>query len=74
MRTDLEIALDFLLSAAADEPLNVRFPVLRTAAEWCGNEMESRRLRLIASDLETADQRCREFRFQFTDQRTAKTK
>ena len=70
MKTDLEIALDVLLRAAANEPVRNRCAVYRTAAEWCGNEAEAAQLKRLASDLEAADRRCNEFTFHFSAGRT----
>lgn len=66
MKTDLEIALEVLLRASVNEPIRNRCAVYRTAAEWCGNEVEATKLKRLAAELEAADRRCREFAFQFS--------
>lgn len=58
------------LEAAEHWPLKRRIEVLRALAEFAGSPEEAQPLILLAADLEAADQRCREFAFQFAQRPT----
>jgi hypothetical protein len=66
MRSEHQKAvMDFCLENAEQAPVSRRVLLYRGLAEICGDLREQKNLKQMAADLETADRRCREFRFNF---------
>lgn len=59
------ILFNWALDRSASEPNSVRVPVLRALAEYAGDNEQAKELTTIADALECADQRAREFAFNF---------
>jgi hypothetical protein len=66
MTTELKTVMDFCLKHAEEAPVQERIFLYRGLAEFCGEPARAAQLRSMASDLEKAELRCREFRFTFT--------
>ncbi len=61
-----QIVFDKFLRFVEAEPIRERIASYRALADIIGTVPESRRLNQLADDMESADRRCREFHFQFT--------
>lgn len=57
---------DFVLERAADEPVRRRIEIYRALAEYAGCIADAGELRHMATELEDAEGRCREFTFSRT--------
>jgi hypothetical protein len=57
--------MEFCLENAEQVPVSRRISLYRGLAEICGDLQEQKELRDMAADLEAAELRCREFRFNF---------
>lgn len=64
----MQIVYDFCLEHAFEVPVSRRVRLYRGLAEFCANTQEAARLHLLADELERADRRCREFKFQVCNQ------
>lgn len=62
----MTLVVESCLAHAESLPIRRRAALYRALAEFCGVPNQSADLRAIASDLETADHRCREFAFRFS--------
>jgi hypothetical protein len=61
-----KIVMDFCLEHAEAAPVQRRVSLYRGLAEVCGDLLEQKQLLQMAAELESADQHCREFRFNFS--------
>lgn len=64
----MQVVIETCLTHAESLPPMKRAELYRCMAESCGTEQEAADLVLLASDLESADRRCREFAFRITTQ------
>lgn len=64
--THQQAVLDFCLEHVESAPLSKRVFIYRGLAEFCGDDSLSREFLQLASDLESADRRCKECAFRFT--------
>lgn len=61
----LQEVVSFCLDHADQAPVSRRIVLYRGLAEVCADEQECAMLQSLATELEAADHRCREFAFKF---------
>ena len=66
MSNELRTVIEFCLEHAEEAPVHRRVSLYRGLAEFCGEPKRAAEFRSLATSLESADHRCREFRFNFT--------
>ena len=69
MSSNYHIVEDFVLEQAALQPIARRVKLYRSLAQLVGENKEGHALLDLATDLESADRRCREFAFQFSQRK-----
>jgi hypothetical protein len=62
-----ERCIQWVQQHSESEPTPRRIEILRWLADINGNPADCARLIALAADLESADQACREFKFDFTN-------
>jgi hypothetical protein len=61
------IVFESLLEFAEQQPMRKRATLYKALAEFAGDPVTTAELQVLASDIEAAEARCREFQFQFSE-------